>query len=95
MRRIFLLRGCYGFIVDRDTGELVGTKMRQEAIEINKDVWLNLFRDTDFLEFIKNKYTLATGSLVNENYDEEEEELEKHHKEPETQEVTKPDSKES
>ncbi|MGU3846762.1 hemolysin, partial [Vibrio diabolicus] len=35
------------------------------------------------------------GVIESRDDDEEEEELEKHHKEPETQEVTKPDSKES
>jgi RecA/RadA recombinase len=58
-------------LVDRDTGELVGTKMREADIEDNKQIWMDLLKNTDFADFIKNKYTLATGSLVS-NSDEEE-----------------------
>ena len=59
-------------LVDQTTGELIGTKMRQEAVEANKDIWVGLFSTTDFADFIKNKYTLATGSLVGEPITEDE-----------------------
>jgi len=59
-------------LVDQATGELTGTKMREADIETNKQIWLHLLQDTDFAEFIKNKYTLATGSLVDNSYDEKE-----------------------
>lgn len=58
-------------LVDQATGELTGSKMREEAIETNKSIWLHLLSDTDFAEFIKNKYTLATGSLVANTGDDE------------------------
>jgi RecA/RadA recombinase len=57
-------------LVDRETGELTGTKMREADIEANKSIWMNLLTETDFAEFIKNKYTLASGSLVDNSYDE-------------------------
>jgi hypothetical protein len=58
-------------LVDRDTGELVGTKMREADIEDNKQIWMDLLKNTDFADFIKNKYTLSTGSLVSNSDDEE------------------------
>lgn len=57
-------------IVDRSTGEVTGNKMRAADIEDNKSVWRQMLSDTDFAEFIKNKYTLATGSLVRDDDDE-------------------------
>lgn len=60
-------------LVDRDTGELTGVKKREAEIESNRDIWIHLFDNTDFKEFIKNKYTLAAGPLiVNEAEDEDE-----------------------
>ena len=51
-------------LVDRTTGEAVGNKMRAADIEDNKEVWKQILTTTDFADFIKNKYTLTTGSLV-------------------------------
>jgi len=56
-------------LVDRTTGEVSGTKMRADAIEDNKDVWKQILSTTDFADFIKNKYTLASGSLVHQDDD--------------------------
>jgi RecA/RadA recombinase len=57
-------------IVDRTTGEVVGNKMRAADIEDNKAVWKQILSETDFADYIKNKYTLATGSLVKDEDDE-------------------------
>ena len=51
-------------LVDRSTGELVGTKMRMKDIEDNKDIWLGLFENTDFPTYIKRRYSLTTNSMV-------------------------------
>ena len=51
-------------LVDRSTGELVGTKMRMKDIEDNKDIWLDLFENTDFPTYIKRRYSLTTNSMV-------------------------------
>jgi RecA/RadA recombinase len=58
-------------LVDRSTGEVVGNKMRAADIEDNRDVWRQLLSTTDFATFIKNKYSLVSGSLVNDLDDEE------------------------
>jgi RecA/RadA recombinase len=51
-------------VVDRATGELTGNKLRAADIEDNSVVWKTLFTATDFATWIKNKYSLTTGSLV-------------------------------
>jgi RecA/RadA recombinase len=51
-------------MVDRSTGELVGTKMRLKDIEDNKEIWLDLFQNTDFPSYIKRRYTLTSNSMV-------------------------------
>lgn len=53
-------------LVDRTTGEVVGNKMRAADIEGNSAIWKQLLSTTDFAEWIKKKYTLASGSLVNQ-----------------------------
>lgn len=50
--------------VDRTTGELTGPKLKASEIEDNGDAWKSLLSTTDFAEWIKKKYTIATGSLV-------------------------------
>jgi RecA/RadA recombinase len=54
-------------LVDRQTGELVGNKMRAADIEDDREFWGNLVSTTDFPEWIKNKYTLSTGSLIEDD----------------------------
>jgi RecA/RadA recombinase len=54
-------------IVDQDTGELLGTKMRAADIEDSDEFWKQIFSETKFAEYIKNKYTLLGNSLVNFN----------------------------
>lgn len=51
-------------LVDRETGELVGTKMRGNDVEDNKELWKDLIAKTDFAKWIKSKYTLVSGSLI-------------------------------
>ena len=53
-------------MVDRTTGEVVGTKMRAADIEDNATVWKELLSKTDFATWIKNKYSLVTGALVSD-----------------------------
>jgi len=54
-------------LVDRATGEVVGAKMRAADIEDNSIVWKSLFTSTDFADWISKKYSIASGSLVNDN----------------------------
>lgn len=51
-------------LVDKQTGELIGNKMRAADIEDNKQIWMELLKTSDFAEWIRNKYSLATGALV-------------------------------
>ena len=60
-------------VVDQQTGELVGNKMRAAEIEDNAAFWKTIFSTTKFAEWIKSKYTLVGGSLV-QNVEEDEDE---------------------
>lgn len=51
-------------LVDRSTGEVIGNKMRATDIEDNGAIWKDVLSKTDFATWIKNKYSLVTGSLV-------------------------------
>jgi RecA/RadA recombinase len=61
-------------VVDQQTGELVGNKMRAAEIEDNAVFWKNIFSTTKFADWIKNKYTLVSGSLVQNVEDEDDDE---------------------
>jgi RecA/RadA recombinase len=56
-------------VVNKETGE-IGKNMRAADIVDNRDVWSHLLENTDFAEWIKNKYTLANGELIHEEEDE-------------------------
>ena len=58
-------------LVDRTTGEVSGNKMRSADIEDNGKIWKQILTETDFADWIKNKYTLATGSLVHGDEEDE------------------------
>lgn len=60
-------------LVDRSTGEVTGTKMRAADIEDNAAIWKQMLTSTDFADYIKNEYTLATGSLVDYAGDDDDE----------------------
>lgn len=61
--------GWYAF-VNRETGEIDGKNMRAADIVDNKELWLKLFKETDFAEYIKKKYSLSTGSLMEQDDEE-------------------------
>ena len=50
--------------VDRDTGELVDPKVREKET-LTEDFWLPILRDTDFKEYIKEKFAIG-GNQSNE-----------------------------
>jgi RecA/RadA recombinase len=56
-------------LVDRSTGEVSGNKMRAADIEDNAAVWKEVLTKTDFANFIKSKYTLVGGSLIQQEED--------------------------
>jgi len=54
--------------VDPSTGEVLCDKMmRAKEIADNKDFWLMMFEKTDIANFIKDKYTMATKSLLEDD----------------------------
>lgn len=59
-------QGWYA-LVDRETGEVSDKNMRAGDIAENKDLWIKMFKETDFAEFIQKKYALSTGSLIDED----------------------------
>ena len=54
--------------VDRETGELFEQKVR-EAATLEEDFWKPIFEETDFKEFLRNKYTILNQKGVEENED--------------------------
>ncbi len=54
-------------LVNRETGEVADKNMRAGDIVDNKDLWLKMFKDTDFAEYIRKKYALSTGNLIDED----------------------------
>ena len=59
-------QGWYA-LVDRETGEVSDKNMRAGDISENKDLWVKMFKETDFAEFIHKKYALSTGNLIDED----------------------------
>jgi len=54
--------------VDPSTGEVLCDKMmRAKEIADNKEFWLMMFEKTDIATFIKDKYTMATKSLLEDD----------------------------
>jgi len=53
-------------VVDKTTGEF-GTNMRASDIVDNAKIWKNILSTTDFPEWLKNKYTLAMGQIMEED----------------------------
>lgn len=51
-------------LVDRKTGEVDSKNLRAADIVDNKELWTRMFKETDFGDYIKKKYSLSTGSLM-------------------------------
>jgi RecA/RadA recombinase len=52
--------------VNSETGEL-STNMRAGDIVDNRDFWMSVFQETNFADWIKNKYTLAVGEILSDD----------------------------
>lgn len=50
-------------IVDRETGEMIGTKCREKET-LSASFWEPIFNKTDFKEFVKKQYTIGYASIV-------------------------------
>jgi hypothetical protein len=49
--------------VDKDTGEL-SKNYRASEIDNNSEFWKDVLKTTDFASWIKNKYTMAQGEMI-------------------------------
>lgn len=58
--------------VNATTGEL-STNMRAGDIVDNRDFWKSVFEETNFAEWIKNKYMLAVGEILADDKDSDDE----------------------
>lgn len=57
--------------VDQETGEISGKNYRAGDIVDNADFWKTLLQETNFAEWIKNKYSLGLGEIMrNDDNDE-------------------------
>lgn len=61
--------------VDPLTGEVIGDKMfRAKELIDNGDFWKQMFTDTEFADWLKKRYTVGTGTLLESESDEEQSE---------------------
>jgi RecA/RadA recombinase len=50
--------------VDQETGELLQPNMRAKDFVNNKDFWMTMIKETNLSEFIKGKYKMAVGPIM-------------------------------
>jgi RecA/RadA recombinase len=59
--------------VDQETGEISGKNYRAGDIVDNGDFWKTIFEETNFADWIKNKYSLGMGEIMrNDDVDDNE-----------------------
>jgi hypothetical protein len=68
----FILKPRAGWYtrLDPTTGEIIGKNYRAADIVDNGDFWKAIFEETNFAEWIKNKYSLSSTKLIKEDDDE-------------------------
>ena len=68
----FLVKPKQGWYarVDQDTGEISGKNYRVGDIVDNSDFWKSIFDETNFAEWIKNRYSLGSGDIMQDDNDE-------------------------
>jgi RecA/RadA recombinase len=52
--------------VDKETGEVLAPNMRASDIEDNGEFWKNVFKETDFAKYIKDRFSIAHGAILGE-----------------------------
>ena len=65
----FILKPRAGWYtrLDPTTGEIIGKNYRAADIVDNGDFWKAIFDETNFAEWIKNKYSLSSAKLIKED----------------------------
>jgi RecA/RadA recombinase len=68
----FLIKPKQGWYarVDQETGEISGKNYRAGDIVDNSDFWKSIFDETNFAEWIKNRYSLGSGDIMQDDNDE-------------------------
>ena len=54
-------------LVDRETGELKEPNMRAKDIVYNKELWIDMFTNTDFSSYIEKTYKLAVSEIMEDD----------------------------
>ncbi len=54
----------YYQLIDRSTGDMIGQQFKEDEIINNKEFWQGMLKDTDFPEFLRQKYQLTTASII-------------------------------
>lgn len=54
-------------LVDQDTGEMIGTKMRAAELDENDDLWKKLIASDKFKTYIRKKYAVGQEILVQDS----------------------------
>jgi len=57
--------------VDMETGEVNEPSMRAKDIVNNKDFWLKMFKETNFADHIKHRYSIGMGSIIENDPEQE------------------------
>lgn len=50
--------------VDRETGELIGDKMRAKDIQNKGEFWIDMFETSDFSSYLKKKYSVGEQQMM-------------------------------
>ena len=51
-------------LVDRETGEIQEPNMRAKDIVNNKELWMKMFKETDFPQYIEKKYKVGFSNII-------------------------------
>ena len=54
-------------VVDRETGEIQEPNMRAKDIVNNKELWMKMFKETDFSQYIEKKYKVGFSNIIEED----------------------------
>lgn len=58
-------------LVDTQTGEIEEKKYRRKEMENDSEIWKHILKNVDFKDFIRNKFSVATGDLISDNNESE------------------------
>jgi len=57
--------------VDMETGEVQEPSKRASDIVNNKEFWLKMFKETNFADYIKTRYSIGMGSIIESDSEQE------------------------